>query len=81
MTSVWDHAFFDVLQVDPAEADCRIMLTEPPMNPRENRRRMLEAMFEGYGFAAAFVQVGLCGLLGSRCAAASQLRRSYIWRV
>lgn len=63
MKSVWDHAFFDVLRVDPA-AGCRIMLTEPPMNPRQNRRRMLEAMFEGYGFQAAFVQVGGAVLAG-----------------
>lgn len=31
----------DVLGVDPTTG-CRIMLTEPPMNPKSNRQRMLE---------------------------------------
>jgi hypothetical protein len=76
MKSVWDHAFFDVLRVDPA-AGCRIMLTEPPMNPRQNRRRMLEAMFEGYGFQAAFVQVGGAGL----CEARQGWQAKCVWNV
>ena len=53
-------------------AGCRIMLTEAPMNPTANRRRMLETMFERYGFDAAFVQVGQCvrgRLAACRCGA------------
>jgi hypothetical protein len=37
--------------VDPADA--RILLTEPPQNPLANRERLLETMFERYGFAGA----------------------------
>jgi hypothetical protein len=48
---VWDHTFSEVLGVDPANA--RILLTEPPQNPLANRERLLETMFERYGFAGA----------------------------
>ncbi|KAI7840962.1 hypothetical protein COHA_005191 [Chlorella ohadii] len=47
----------DVLGVDPSEGGCYIMLTEPPLNPKANRQRMFETMFEKYGFEAAYIQV------------------------
>lgn len=53
--AVWDHTFNEVLGVDPSET--RIMLTEPPLNPLANRERLLETMFERYGFEGAFVQI------------------------
>ncbi|KAL4418706.1 hypothetical protein ABPG77_004886 [Micractinium sp. CCAP 211/92] len=56
MELIWGHSFQDVLGVDPTTG-CRIMLTEPPMNPKSNRQRMLETMFEHFGFEAAYVQV------------------------
>jgi len=55
MAYVWDYTFFEKLQVNPAE--CKIMLTEAPMNPQANRKRMVETMFEKYGFSAAYVAV------------------------
>ena len=55
MYHIWDHTFYDQLQVDPTE--CRILLTDPPLNPAKNRERMMETMFEKYGFGSAFVQV------------------------
>lgn len=48
MGRVWDHTFGDVLRVDPAAGGCSIMLTEPPMNPRSNRQRMLEVRAGGW---------------------------------
>ena len=30
MYHIWDHTFYDQLQVDPTE--CRILLTDPPLN-------------------------------------------------
>eukprot|EP00887_Chlorella_sp_A99_P002382 scaffold10.g2382.t1 len=54
MRLVWEHTFRDVLRLDPTH--CQIMLTDPPMNPSENRRRMLEVMFEEFGFQRAFIQ-------------------------
>ena len=40
MKSVWDYTFKDKLQVDPKQ--CKVMLTEPPMNPMKNREKMVE---------------------------------------
>ncbi|KAK2464038.1 hypothetical protein APHAL10511_003982 [Amanita phalloides] len=59
MKLLWDYTFFDKLRLD-AERDVhgrKIMLTEPPMNPRANRVRMCEVMFEDYGFGGAYVAV------------------------
>lgn len=55
MQHVWNHTFYEQLQIDPAE--CKILLTDPPLNPKENRDRLLQTMFEHYGFAAAFIQI------------------------
>lgn len=55
MQHIWDHTFYKHLQVDPTE--CKILLTDPPLNPKGNRDRLLQTMFEQYGFAAAFIQI------------------------
>jgi actin-related protein 2 len=51
MEHVWSHLFADRLRVPTAGR--RVLLTEAPMNPKENKRRMLEVMFEKYGFGHA----------------------------
>ncbi|KAI4387689.1 hypothetical protein MLD38_000102 [Melastoma candidum] len=38
MGHVWDHAFFNELKVNPP--DCKILLTDPPLNPSKNREKM-----------------------------------------
>jgi len=55
MKHVWNHTFYDVLKVDPKE--CKIMLTEPPMNPKKNREKMVETMFEEYGFNGVYIAI------------------------
>eukprot|EP00976_Prorocentrum_cordatum_P105290 1194216-Prorocentrum_minimum.AAC.1 len=55
MHHVWNHTFNDVLKIDPSE--CRILLTDPPLNPTKNREQMVQTMFETYGFQGAFIQV------------------------
>lgn len=41
MCHVWDYTFGpEKMNLNPRE--CKIMLTEPPMNPIKNRERMLE---------------------------------------
>lgn len=55
MCHIWDHTFYDKLQIDPAE--CKILLTEPPMNPLSNRKRMFEMMFEKYGFHSSYIAI------------------------
>ena len=51
MEAVWSYLFNDRLKVPTAGG--RVLLTEAPMNPKENKRRMLEVMFEKYGFGHA----------------------------
>ncbi|KAF9605201.1 hypothetical protein IFM89_014314 [Coptis chinensis] len=55
MGHVWDHAFFNELKIDPAE--CKILLTDPPLNPSKNREKMVETMFEKYNFSGVFIQI------------------------
>ncbi|KAI3407988.1 uncharacterized protein J3R85_020567 [Psidium guajava] len=55
MGHVWDHAFYNELKIDPAE--CKILLTDPPLNPSKNREKMVETMFEKYNFAGVFIQI------------------------
>ena len=54
MRHVWDYTFGEEkMNLDPKES--LIMLTEPPMNPNKNREKMLEEMFENYGFHGAYI--------------------------
>ena len=49
MERLWDHTFGeDILNVATKEA--KILLTEAPMNPLKNREKLVETMFEKYGF-------------------------------
>jgi phosphatidylserine decarboxylase len=56
MLHVWDYTFGpDKLNLDPS--GCKILLTEPPMNPTRNREKMIEVMFEKYGFDSAYIAI------------------------
>ena len=55
LPSASQHAFSSVLHVEPRE--CRVLLTDPALNPKANRARMLEVMFETFGFQGAFMQI------------------------
>ncbi|KAF5188409.1 Actin-related protein [Thalictrum thalictroides] len=55
MGHVWDHAFFNELKIDPTV--CKILLTDPPLNPSKNREKMVETMFEKYNFSGVFIQI------------------------
>jgi len=55
MGYIWDYTFNEKLKIDPSE--CKIMLTEPPLNPIANRKKMLEVMFETYGFKGCYVAI------------------------
>jgi len=56
MLHVWDYTFgAEKLDIDPSQ--CKILLTEPPMNPHRNREKMIEVMFEKYGFDSAYIAI------------------------
>jgi len=48
MEHVWSYLFDEKLKTSTEGK--RVLLTEAPMNPLENKRKMLEVMFEKYGF-------------------------------
>jgi len=55
MNAVWDHTFYEKLKINPP--DCKILLTEPPMNPKSNRQKLVENMFEHYNFSALHISI------------------------
>lgn len=55
MRALWDFTFKQALSVDPHEH--AILLTEPPLNPKRNRERMVEEMFEHFEFKQVQVAV------------------------
>jgi len=55
MRHLWDYTFDEKLKVDTKGQ--KILLTEPPMNPKVNRQRMCQVMFEEYGFGGVYVVI------------------------
>jgi len=55
MTALWHHTFYNELRVDPAEQG--VMLTEAPMNPKNNREKMCQIMFETFDVPEFYVAV------------------------
>jgi len=48
MIHLYNYTFIDRLKIDPKEH--KIMLTEAAMNPKKNREKLVETMFETFGF-------------------------------
>jgi actin beta/gamma 1 len=62
MQLLWDHTF-TALGVDAREHP--VLLTEPPYNPKANRERMVEIMFEYYMVPTLNISIqGVLALLG-----------------
>ena len=55
MCELWDFTFNEKLRVDTEGR--KILLTEPPMNPKRNREQMAEVMFERYSFGGIYVAI------------------------
>jgi len=55
MENIWSHIFTNEIRVEPT--DYPVMLTEAPMNPKANREKMAEYMFEKYKVPKMYVGV------------------------
>jgi len=63
MEQLWEHTFVELLDVNPSLHP--ILLTEPPYNPKPNREKMVELMFEQFGVPSLNISIqGVLALLG-----------------
>ncbi|KAF7367541.1 hypothetical protein MSAN_00817200 [Mycena sanguinolenta] len=62
MEKIWHHTFYNELRVAPEEHP--VLLTEAPLNPKANREKMTQIMFEtfnGFSLPHAILRLDLAG--------------------